>query len=188
MTILRSRKATKMSSWSACNKNFARAKRICAQKSRNYNKENLLRKQRRSGLTHKDTHKPQALRGISRHGMTLPSGRLKHQKSFIQRSFGIIRHPRTFQQTTASLGLEPRQRDPESLVLPLHHEARSEKIKADLSCCKSRVPSLAIHAAGVFAPSRISAPSRAASTSKGFPLFATNARACSTILSIISSS
>jgi hypothetical protein len=23
----------------------------------------------------------------------------------------------------ASLGLEPRQRDPESLVLPLHHEA-----------------------------------------------------------------
>jgi hypothetical protein len=26
---------------------------------------------------------------------------------------------------TASLGFEPRQRDPESLVLPLHHEARS---------------------------------------------------------------
>ena len=25
----------------------------------------------------------------------------------------------------ASLGLEPRQRDPESLVLPLHHEARA---------------------------------------------------------------
>src|SRR5438067_13399235 len=85
MTILRSRKARKMSSWGACNKNLARAKRICAPKSRNYNKENLLRKQRRSGLTHKDTHKPQALRGISRHGMTLPSGRLKHQKSFIQR-------------------------------------------------------------------------------------------------------
>jgi hypothetical protein len=29
----------------------------------------------------------------------------------------------------ASLGFEPRQRDPESLVLPLHHEARSEKNK-----------------------------------------------------------
>jgi hypothetical protein len=26
----------------------------------------------------------------------------------------------------ASLGLEPRQRDPESLVLPLHHEADAE--------------------------------------------------------------
>src|SRR5213594_4066823 len=38
----------------------------------------------------------------------------------------------------ASLGLEPRQRDPESLVLPLHHEARSEKIRTDLPCCKSR--------------------------------------------------
>src|SRR5438309_6093254 len=34
----------------------------------------------------------------------------------------------------ASLGLEPRQRDPESLVLPLHHEAMSEKIKTDLRC------------------------------------------------------
>src|SRR5438045_8128608 len=139
MTILRSRKARKMSSWGACNKNLARAKRICAPKSRNYNKENLLRKQRRSGLTHKDTHKPQALRGISRHGMTLPSGRLKHQKSFIQRSFGIIRHPRTFQQTTASLGLEPRQRDPESLVLPLHHEARARgtRPKAEFVHCAS---------------------------------------------------
>ncbi len=29
----------------------------------------------------------------------------------------------------ASLGFEPRQRDSESLVLPLHHEATSEKIK-----------------------------------------------------------
>src|SRR5207249_2434908 len=144
MTILRSRKARKMSSWGACNKNLARAKRICAPKSRNYNKENLLRKQRRSGLTHKDTHKPQALRGISRHGMTLPSGRLKHQKSFIQRSFGIIRHPRTFQQTTASLGLEPRQRDPESLVLPLHHEAkaRGDKAKAEFQRCATRSKSI----------------------------------------------
>src|SRR5437762_10286424 len=32
----------------------------------------------------------------------------------------------------ASLGLEPRQRDPESLVLPLHHEAsRTGKIMFD---------------------------------------------------------
>ena len=33
---------------------------------------------------------------------------------------------------SASLGFEPRQRDSESLVLPLHHEATSgEKLKAD---------------------------------------------------------
>ena len=44
---------------------------------------------------------------------------------------------------SASLGLEPRQRDPESLVLPLHHEATSEKIKTDLPCCKSSVVALA---------------------------------------------
>src|SRR6266404_2233610 len=31
----------------------------------------------------------------------------------------------------ASLGFEPRQRDPESLVLPLHHEANERKIKAE---------------------------------------------------------
>ena len=37
----------------------------------------------------------------------------------------------------ASLGFEPRQGDPESPVLPLHHEARSKKIKTDLPCCKS---------------------------------------------------
>src|SRR5262249_49093088 len=30
---------------------------------------------------------------------------------------------------SASLGFEPRQRDPESLVLPLHHEAMSDKNK-----------------------------------------------------------
>jgi hypothetical protein len=40
-------------------------------------------------------------------------------------------------RNSASLGLEPRQRDPESLVLPLHHEATNEKIKTDLPCCKS---------------------------------------------------
>src|ERR1043166_9779471 len=37
----------------------------------------------------------------------------------------------------ASLGFEPRQRDPESLVLPLHYEARSEKLKTDSLRCKS---------------------------------------------------
>src|SRR6476660_2939945 len=36
----------------------------------------------------------------------------------------------------ASLGFEPRQRDPESLVLPLHHEATSGKIKIDAPRCK----------------------------------------------------
>jgi hypothetical protein len=30
----------------------------------------------------------------------------------------------------ASLGFEPRQRDPESLVLPLHHEAKGAKATA----------------------------------------------------------
>ena len=39
-------------------------------------------------------------------------------------------------ELAASLGLEPRQRDPESLVLPLHHEAMSEKSKTDLRCRK----------------------------------------------------
>ena len=38
---------------------------------------------------------------------------------------------------SASLGFEPRQRDPESLVLPLHHEATREKIKTDTCRCKS---------------------------------------------------
>jgi hypothetical protein len=34
---------------------------------------------------------------------------------------------------TASLGVEPRQRDPESLVLPLHHEAKAgENVERDL--------------------------------------------------------
>ena len=40
----------------------------------------------------------------------------------------------------ASLGFEPRQSDPESLVLPLHYEATNEKNKADSSCCKSQQP------------------------------------------------
>ena len=33
----------------------------------------------------------------------------------------VGKHPKL----AASLGLEPRQRDPESLVLPLHHEANA---------------------------------------------------------------
>ena len=35
----------------------------------------------------------------------------------------------------ASLGFEPRQRDPESLVLPLHHEAMvAEQLRANYTC------------------------------------------------------
>src|SRR5438067_8462176 len=64
---------------------------------------------------------------MSRHNMTHQCLRLNHQKSFIQKSFGISRHLVTQRvkntRKAASLGLEPRQRDPESLVLPLHHEA-----------------------------------------------------------------
>src|SRR5439155_1861739 len=41
------------------------------------------------------------------------------------------------------LGFEPRQGDPESPVLPLHHEATSKKIRTDLPCCKSGAVSLA---------------------------------------------
>jgi hypothetical protein len=42
----------------------------------------------------------------------------------------------------ASLGFEPRQRDSESLVLPLHHEATSEKIKARIAHRKSSAVAL----------------------------------------------
>jgi hypothetical protein len=40
----------------------------------------------------------------------------------------------------ASLGFEPRQRDSESLVLPLHHEAKAAKANAKLA--KSEIQSL----------------------------------------------
>src|SRR2546430_17338058 len=59
-------------------------------------------------------------------------------------SFGTMRHPRTYwgrlRRKPASLGLEPRQRDPESLVLPLHHEAkaRGTRSKAQFARCASR--------------------------------------------------
>src|SRR5947207_10356658 len=75
---------------------------------------------------------------MSRHNMTHQCLRLNHQKSFIQKSFGISRHLVTQRvkntRKAASLGLEPRQRDPESLVLPLHHEAkaRGQDLKLNL--------------------------------------------------------
>ena len=49
------------------------------------------------------------------------------QKSFILNSFGTIGRYQTPVVKTASLGFEPRQRDPESLVLPLHHEANERE-------------------------------------------------------------
>src|SRR5207247_7540059 len=39
----------------------------------------------------------------------------------------------------ASLGFEPRQRDPESLVLPLHHEAKAAKANAKFANPKFEV-------------------------------------------------
>ncbi len=44
----------------------------------------------------------------------------------------------------ASLGFEPRQGDPESPVLPLQHEATSEKIKARIAHCKSTAVAFAM--------------------------------------------
>src|SRR6266481_5002049 len=55
-----------------------------------------------------------------------------HWRSLTQRS--------RMKKKAASLGLEPRQRDPESLVLPLHHEAkaRGTRSKAQFARCASR--------------------------------------------------
>src|SRR5437660_2345070 len=39
----------------------------------------------------------------------------------------------------ASLGLEPRQRDPESLVLPLHHEANARGPDLKLNFCFAQI-------------------------------------------------
>ena len=39
----------------------------------------------------------------------------------------------------ASLGFEPRQRDSESLVLPLHYEARAEQLNAEIRISKSEI-------------------------------------------------
>jgi hypothetical protein len=60
-------------------------------------------------------------------------------------AINIVRQP---EEKTASLGFEPRQRDPESLVLPLHHEATSEKSKTDFRCCKSSAVALARDSSG----------------------------------------
>ena len=38
----------------------------------------------------------------------------------------------------ASLGFEPRQRDPESLVLPLHHEAKAAKTNTKFAKSETR--------------------------------------------------
>ena len=89
----------------------------------------------------------------------------------------------------ASLGFEPRQRDPESLVLPLHHEAMSEKIKdrwPSLQVERTRAQEL--QAAAIFASSTISLPSWAATISSELLLFATSSRADSSIASTFSSS
>src|ERR1043166_6959558 len=52
----------------------------------------------------------------------------------------------------ASLGFEPRQRDPESPVLPLHHEAGARKIKADvLAASRAQLPSrMNLHRSDLF--------------------------------------
>ncbi len=82
-----------------------------------------------SPATHKDTHKLQAFHAISSHLLARPRRTMNRQKSFILKSFGTTSHLLTLTRKTASLGFEPRQRDSESLVLPLHHEATREKIK-----------------------------------------------------------
>ena len=91
----------------------------------------------------------------------------------------------------ASLGFEPRQRDPESLVLPLHHEAPSEKTKdrcASLQVERGRVQNELYAAAIFFASSSISLPSWAAAISRGLPPFATSSRADFSIASTVRSS
>ena len=104
----------------------------------------FLGRWRAAATTHKDTHKLQTFDAISSRNLARSRRGLDRQKSFIQRSFGTMRHPRTYwgrlRRKAASLGLEPRQRDPESLVLPLHHEAkaRGTRSKAQFARCASR--------------------------------------------------
>src|ERR1700730_4714335 len=87
-------------------------------------------------MTHKYTHKLQTFLATGSRRVAQVRSRPNHRKSFIQRSFGTNRHQTTqagsLTGKPASLGLEPRQRDPESLVLPLHHEAKGQKVKAEL--------------------------------------------------------
>ena len=90
----------------------------------------------------------------------------------------------------ASLGFEPRQRDSESLVLPLHHEATSEEITdryPSLQVERSRAQN-ELYAATIFASRRISLPSWAAAISRGLPFFATSSRADFSIVSTVRSS
>src|SRR5436309_13272785 len=54
------------------------------------------------------------------------------------RSVDIV-HPNRKNRYPASLGFEPRQRDPESLVLPLHHEAKAAKANAKFANPKFEV-------------------------------------------------
>ena len=83
---------------------------------------------------------------------------------------------------TASLGFEPRQRDPESLVLPLHYEASAAELIAAGSVRQVAAK------VGYFRVNQTSAPSRPASTSRGYPLSTTSNRARSSISSIFASS
>ena len=89
----------------------------------------------------------------------------------------------------ASLGFEPRQRDSESLVLPLHYEA-SERENRDLCRLSQVARNLRNdYAAAIFFASRkISVPCCAPVTSRWLPLFIASSRADFSILSIIASS
>src|SRR5205807_2193643 len=86
------------------------------------------------------------------------------------------------QALAASLGLEPRQRDPESLVLPLHHEAiwgRKVSLKIRLfQADRTKAGELRIS----------SLPSCAASTAIDMPVCASCMRAFSTMRSTMASS
>jgi hypothetical protein len=70
-----------------------------------------------------------------------PRKRLR-SRGFDSCDAALPRETATCVYVAASLGFEPRQRDPESLVLPLHHEATREKIKTDISRCKSSAAAL----------------------------------------------
>src|ERR1043166_7399413 len=101
----------------------------------------------------------------------------------------LLRDEGSILYMAASLGFEPRQRDPESLVLPLHHEATSKKTRDRCGSLQVERSRAAINqAAAIFASSRISLPSWAPAISKGLPLFAATSRAACTISSTMSSS
>jgi hypothetical protein len=109
---------------------------------------------------------------------------------------------------SASLGFEPRQRDPESLVLPLHYEATAlqkfeyrnpKQLKIRKwpkresvffhACLRPELSIFRIRLSGFTQlPRTSSSPSRAASTSSSFPLSRTSRRASSTMASTFVSS